>query len=283
MLKAVHRCLCRCRRSINQGSSALRVVYIREAMLARNFTFILTAFVVLQLNAQVDSVVVIRTRPNGDPQFPGGDLALRLYLEQNPIQSADTTCIGKLWVEFTVDSNGYVVDPRIAKGLCISANEEAIRLVRKMPQWEPGSILGRRVPVKYQLGITVGEKGTHNPNPDQVVPVDCSTVTDSNHVFMSWQVDEPPELIPAKGTLAHACPPLSEYSAHSDCTGTVYMTFIIERTGEVTEPNIKRGLCKDKDAAALEAAKEMPPWKPGRCNGIPVRVQMLQTVYFALE
>lgn len=252
-------------------------------MLARNFTFILTAFVVLQLNAQVDSVVVFRTRPNEDPQFPGGDLALRLYLEQNPIQSADTTCIGKLWVEFTVDSNGYAVDPRIAKGLCLSANDEAIRLVRKMPQWEPGSILGRRVPVKYQLGITVGEKGTHNPNPDQVVPVDCSTVTDSSHVFMSWQVDEPPERIPAKDALTHACPPLLEYPAHWDCTGTVYVAFIIERTGEVSEPSIKRSVCKGHDDAALQAVKKMPPWKPGRCNGMPVRVEMTQAVRFELD
>lgn len=243
-------------------------------MLIRHLFLFMLMLVVLRLNAQV---------PEEDPQFPGGGLALERYLQGNPIYSTDTTCIGKLWVEFTVDSTGFIVDPRIAKGLCAAANEEAVRLVRRMPQWEPGRILGRSVPVKLELGITVGVWGKKTPNRDQVVPVDCSTVTDSNHVFMSWQVDELPEFIGGDSAYITYCTRHLEYPVDCDCNGTVYMTIIIERTGEVSEPYIKRGVCKCHDDEALRVMKKMPPWKPGRCNGVPVRVQMHQAVRFELD
>ncbi len=62
--------------------------------------------------------------------------------------------IGKqrIWVRFTVDKNGNVVDI-LAKSPFKQLEKEAIRIVQKLPQMTPGMQRKRPVSVKYQLPI----------------------------------------------------------------------------------------------------------------------------------
>jgi TonB family protein len=60
---------------------------------------------------------------------------------------------GKVYVQFVVDEEGHLLDPRVVKGLGFGLDEEALRLVRIMPWWNPGRIGGRPVRVAYTLPI----------------------------------------------------------------------------------------------------------------------------------
>src|SRR5688572_13476872 len=74
-------------------------------------------------------------------EFPGGGPAFRYFIEKNmsypPLAKANNI-EGKVFVTFVVDKKGVVKHPVIHKSLGYGCDEEAIRLVKKMPKWKPG-------------------------------------------------------------------------------------------------------------------------------------------------
>jgi periplasmic protein TonB len=64
--------------------------------------------------------------------------------------------------------------------------------------------------------------------------------------------------------------------------GTVYVTFVVEPDGQVTNARILRGIHPDCDAEVLRVVGMMPAWKPGMQRGKPVRVQFNLPVRFKL-
>lgn len=60
---------------------------------------------------------------------------------------------GTVYVAFTVDASGRVLDPRVIVGIGGGCDEEALRVVRQMPRWEPARKGDRAVPVTLHLPI----------------------------------------------------------------------------------------------------------------------------------
>jgi len=65
-------------------------------------------------------------------------------------------------------------------------------------------------------------------------------------------------------------------------TGTVYVTFVVESSGEISDVKLLRGIKGGCDEEAMRVVKNMPSWKPGRQNGKNVRVQFNLPVRFKL-
>ena len=90
------------------------------------------------------------------PAFPGGPAAYLDFMRRTlryPDAALNASLSGKVHVRFTVDEQGRLLDPEIAKGLGGGLDQEALRLVRLMPWWTPGKIAGRPVRVRYVLPI----------------------------------------------------------------------------------------------------------------------------------
>lgn len=91
------------------------------------------------------------------PTFPGGDEALNKFLSNNiryPHLATENGIQGTVFVSFVVDSEGNIKDVKTvgqAKGGGLE--EEAIRVVKKMPKWKPGKQNGRQVSVQFNLPI----------------------------------------------------------------------------------------------------------------------------------
>ena len=64
--------------------------------------------------------------------------------------------------------------------------------------------------------------------------------------------------------------------------GKVYVQFVVEKDGNISDINILRGVSKDIDDEAVRVIKSMPKWKPGIQNGKPVRVQYTLPFKFQL-
>lgn len=91
-----------------------------------------------------------------EPQFPGGIEELGKFLSSTiiyPSEAAKDRVQGKVFVSFTVNENGFVRDPHIIKGIGAGLDEEALRVVLKMPRWEPGKQGGEAIAVQYSLPI----------------------------------------------------------------------------------------------------------------------------------
>ncbi|ASZ11037.1 energy transducer TonB [Chitinophaga pendula] len=91
------------------------------------------------------------------PAFPGGEEALMKYLLNNttyPHIAMENGIEGTVYVGFVVDREGNVIDVRLAgqkKGGGL--DEEAVRVIQKMPKWKPGKQNGRAVAVVYSLPV----------------------------------------------------------------------------------------------------------------------------------
>ena len=104
----------------------------------------------------VDSVM---TFPEIMPIFPGGDDGLFHYLHSNTHIPQDVVETGyvkeKVCVAFVINKEGAVTEASLMKGGCkiFQLNNEALRVVNKMPKWEPGKQNGNPVRVRMVLPI----------------------------------------------------------------------------------------------------------------------------------
>jgi len=90
------------------------------------------------------------------PGFPGGDVEMRRFLQQNirfPQLAREAGIQGTVFVQFTVERDGSITNVRVARGIGGGCDEEAIRVVSMMPRWTPGKQRGRPVRVNISMPI----------------------------------------------------------------------------------------------------------------------------------
>lgn len=66
-------------------------------------------------------------------------------------------------------------------------------------------------------------------------------------------------------------------------SGTVYVTYVVEKDGSVSNIRLLRGVREDLDNEAMRVIKEMPKWTPGKQRGKAVRVQYNLPIKFVLN
>jgi protein TonB len=74
-----------------------------------------------------------------------------------------------------------------------------------------------------------------------------------------------------------------QQAAENAIQGTVYVQFVVDSKGNITDVKILRGIGGGCDEEALRVIKMMPTWKPGRQNGKTVRVLYNMPVIFKLQ
>ena len=92
------------------------------------------------------------------PKFKGGESAMMEFLMMNmkyPQTAVKAKQQGRAIVGFVVRKDGTVSDVHITKSAGYAVlDEEAMRVVKAMPAWEPGKQKGKPVNVKYNVPIT---------------------------------------------------------------------------------------------------------------------------------
>lgn len=74
-----------------------------------------------------------------------------------------------------------------------------------------------------------------------------------------------------------------QIARESGIQGTVYVTFVVEKDGRVTDIRVLRGIGGGCDEEAIRVIKAMPRWAPGKQRGKPVRVQFNMPIKFTLQ
>ena len=72
-------------------------------------------------------------------------------------------------------------------------------------------------------------------------------------------------------------------AAKSEGPGTVFISFVIDEQGDVTQLEVMKSPDPALSAAALEAIGSMPQWSSGKQDGVPVKVQYVLPIRFALK
>ena len=66
-------------------------------------------------------------------------------------------------------------------------------------------------------------------------------------------------------------------------TGKVYISFVVDRSGSVTNVKVVRGVDKNLDAEAVRVIKSLPKYKPGKQRGKAVKVMFTVPINFTLN
>ena len=90
------------------------------------------------------------------PQFPGGQGVMMKYLAANikyPASAVKAKKQGRVIVSFVIQKDGSVTNARIVKSVDPELDAEALRIVKAMPNWTPGTQDGKPVNVNYTIPV----------------------------------------------------------------------------------------------------------------------------------
>ncbi len=90
------------------------------------------------------------------PQFPGGQGVMMKYLAANikyPASAVKAKKQGRVIVAFVIQKDGSVTNTRIVKSVDPELDAEALRIVKAMPNWTPGTQDGKPVDVNYTIPV----------------------------------------------------------------------------------------------------------------------------------
>jgi protein TonB len=90
------------------------------------------------------------------PDFPGGDEERVKFLRNNirfPQMAREAGIQGTIYVTFVVSRSGKISNVKILRGIGGGCDEEAIRVIKMMPDWKPGKQNGQAVPVQFNMPI----------------------------------------------------------------------------------------------------------------------------------
>jgi TonB family protein len=85
-----------------------------------------------------------------------GISAMMQFLSENinyPETAVEMGEQGRVFLQFIVEKDGSITDVKVDKGVSSTIDKEAIRVVQKMPKWNPGQVKGRNVRSKFLIPI----------------------------------------------------------------------------------------------------------------------------------
>ena len=90
------------------------------------------------------------------PAFPGGEGALLSYLHDNmkyPQEAREINVSGKVYLTFVVEPDGSITGITVLRGIGSGCDEEAVRVIKAMPNWSPGKQNNVAVRVRFNLDV----------------------------------------------------------------------------------------------------------------------------------
>jgi protein TonB len=90
------------------------------------------------------------------PEFPNGEENLYKYLGSNikyPHEALENGIQGTVVVKFVVEKDGSISNVKAVRKIGGGCDEEAVRVVKRMPRWKPGKQSGKPVRTEFTLPI----------------------------------------------------------------------------------------------------------------------------------
>ena len=221
------------------------------------------------------------------PEFPGGMEAMMKFVADNvkyPEEAKDKNIEGRVFVGFVIEKDGSVSNVKVLRGIGGGCDEEAIRVVKSMPNWTPGKQKGEPVRVSFQMPFMF--KLTDGPSKQPVKEseeIKAAMKPDKNGVYQI--VEEMPSFPGGEQKLMEYVAKNLIYPQEArdkGIDGRVFIGMVIEKDGSVSNVKVLRGIGGGCDEEAVRVIKSMPKWKPGMMKGEPVPVSYQIPINFKL-
>lgn len=199
---------------------------------------------------------------------------------------------GMVELEFVVDKEGKIQYPAIRKSFGGGVDEQLLEALKNngSPVWNPGMENGSPVAVvvNFGVGFDFNEgKEQHEASFPQFEPVE-------NHFAAAPSATPNEEILDRVETMPFPAGGMEEWydyirenltypaeAAQIHAKGKVYVSFIVDKHGNIGNPKILSGAHESLNKEALRFIENSPPWNPGLQNGEPVNVKMTLPIRFS--
>ena len=207
------------------------------------------------------------------PEFPGGREAQMKFLAENmryPQEAREQGIEGKVIVKFAVsDETGEIQNPRVIRSVHPALDAEALRLVKSMPRWTVPGDPDKKKLKSVEVEMPIEFKLNGQPS---------SKVYDV--------VEQAPEFPGGPQAMMQFIKDNLKYpqiAKENGIQGRVILQFVVDETGQVTDPKVIRSIDPSLDTEAIRLVLSMPRWMPGMQDGKAVAVRYTIPVIFKLE
>jgi len=196
------------------------------------------------------------------PEFPGGQQALFkfIYAEmQYPPMELARRHQGRAICQFVVNTDGTLSDIEVVRSSGYEAlDQEAVRIISRMPNWKPGRQLDKVVRVKYTIPISFKLEPI-------VVQPQFTGGPEAQKAYLEKNMKYPKD---AKKALQE---------------GTAICQFKVGEDGSIKEPEVfvSTGV-ESMDQEALRLVQKMPKWTPGTSDEKPMEMEAAMIINFTL-
>ncbi len=228
------------------------------------------------------------------PEFPGGYAAMMRFMSDNieyPIEAQKKEIQGKVIVQFFVEDDGEIFNVNVLRGIDPLLDEEAVRVVGIMPKWIPAMKDGKTERCQFTLPVMFKLSSAENKTKRELKTAQVASVpmkdnlktTDNEKVYEI--VEKMPQFPGGQDSMFDFLLKNIKYPSEAikqGVEGRVLVKFIVAKTGEISDVDIKRGVHPLLDAETIRVINLMPKWIPGEQRGKKVDVQFYLPIFFGL-
>jgi len=196
-----------------------------------------------------------------------------------PEIAAEKGIEGEVSVQFVLDKKGNVKKAVILRGVDSLLDAEVLRVINSSPKWIPGKQRGQVVNVAFTIPVKFALQ--ESDKTEQVKP---ENVTDE--IF--FIVEDMPSF-QGKGLNGFRNEwvmknlEYPEEAAKKGIQGDVYVQFVVDKNGDVTNVKLMRGADPLLNEEALRVVKSSPKWMPGKQGGQVVNVAFTFPIKFITQ
>ncbi len=277
-------------------------------MIRKFFCFLFFLFFSYNLVAQSGVTVSLSKSDNSSEKvfdtylFPGGEDALYKYISDNvkyPPLLIKIEMEGDVSVKVKLNEKGKVQDVEILRGFDPLADDEVVRVLKRMPKWDKVSSSATTVGQQFQLLITFKlndylrefikdpqnliPKNTHLEEP--VKEPEVEDAKDSIPVLIVDSLNRAPLFSGGQEALDAYFAANLKYPKRAieyGIEGRVLFNITITAEGEITNIRLLKGIFMDCNEEAFYLIKKMPRWIPGLKDGKAVAMSVVLPIPFVL-
>jgi hypothetical protein len=196
------------------------------------------------------------------PEFPGGMNEFYNFIRKN-YNAPSETLSDKVVVSFIIEKDGSLSGFKVLKSVNYDSDKEAVRVLSICPNWIPGEKNGQKVRSKLTLPIS---KLIYN---FQINTVSSEQKLKGN-IYSAAGIEKKPEF-PGGVEKLQVFIKKNYIAPSKQIKGNVYVTFIIEMDGSISDIKVLRDLGNGTGEEVKRVLLIAPKWIPGEQHGQKVR------------